>query len=442
MKTTRRSFLKSSMAVPFILPSTLSIANTLANDRIRTGLIGAGRMGASLLNNFRHNTQVVAVSDVDTNRREHFTKLTNEFYKQNPKHGEAICKSYENYEDLIARDDIDAVVIATPDHWHATQIIDAVRAGKDVYSEKPLTHDMAESVEVMREVEKAGRVLQTGSWQRSTNEFRIAAELVRNETAGKVLSITTSFGGPSRPYDLPEEPMEPGLNWNLWLGPAPKLPYNSLVCPRGIIDHFPLWRRYTEFSGGWLADMAAHHLDIVQWALDMDNSGPVKAVPPKNPKAGNGAKLVYANGLEVEHTSGIAITFKCENGIIQVDRGKFNFEMDGKTIAKFTKREDGGTLRHKLKYVEDNFLKDATIRLQKNIKGHSGDFLQCMKTRKKPIANEIVGARTAICCHLLNMTYHKAQEIKWNPETNTFADSSCNPEWLTGSRRDYKNAKV
>jgi len=437
MKTTRRSFLKASLVMPMVMPLSFSWAKTTANDRIRVGFIGMGRQNRGLLKNFMYRTQVVAVCDVDTTRREDALKKANEFYSKNPKYGKPICKAYVDFEDIVARDDIDAICIATPDHWHAMQTIASLRTGKDVYCEKPLTHDISESVEVMKEVAANKRVLQTGSWQRSKSEFRIACELVRNRVAGEILHINSGFSGPPRPCDLPGEPMEPGLDWNRWVGPAPIRPYNSALSPRGMHKHFPAWRRYTEFGGGGVADMGAHHLDIIQWALDMDNSGPVKVLAVKKDNATNGASLVYANGVKVNHRGGTAVDVVCANGRIQVNRSSFNFVLDGKTIAKFTRRQDGGSLRQALAIAEKQCLKNAKIRLEK-IDNHVENFLDCMRSRKKPLASDIVGSRSAICCHLLNMTYAHQQDIKWDPEKCAFADGSGNTKWLTGSRRDYK----
>lgn len=437
MQTTRRQILKAAIAVPVIIPSAVWAVKAPPSEQIRVGVVGTGRLIQGLLPSFLHASKVVAVCDVDTTRREDAQQKVKKHYAET---GNNDCDAYENYEDLLARDDIDAVVIATPDHWHAIITIAALRAGKDVYCEKPLTHDIAESIAIMKEVEKTGRVLQTGSWQRSKKEFRVACELARNGIAGKVESVTTSFGDPARPCDLPEETMEPGLDWNQWVGPAPTHPYNSELSPRGVHKHFPQWRRYREFGGGGLADMGAHHLDIVQWALGMDASGPVKALPPEDPNAKRGTRLVYANGVEVTHTPGFDVDMKCSNGRIQVGRGKFHLELEGKTFAKFTQKEDGGSLDRAVILTEEEFLKDAKVRLYKPDGSHVEDFLKSMRTRKKPLTDEIIGSRSAICCHLMNLAYEHHQPIMWDPIKLAFSDTSCNPKWLTGSQRDYKKS--
>lgn len=411
----------------------ISLGNASRGEfsQLRVGFIGMGKMSDGLLNNFMTRTAVLAVCDVDTTRRERALQRVNQHY------GNKDCTAYVDYLELLARDDIDAVVIVTPDHWHATMVIDAARAGKDIYCEKPLTHDIDEAIRVMQEVEQSGVVLQTGSQQRSNKEFRLAAELVRNEIAGKVIKIRSSFWGPGRPCNLDEETLEPGLDWNRWLGPAQMRPYHSTLSPRGFPESFPQWRAFREFGGGGVCDMGAHHLDIIQWALNMDQSGPVAALPPPDLGNGEGARLVYDNGIEVSRENGFHVDFECENGRIQASRGKFQFDLEGKTIQKFLTREDGGSLNRAVALTEREFLPNAKIRLPRSKKGHANDFLECVISRGKPIAHVEAGARSAICCHLMNLSYYHQQPIHWDPQQLTFSDNTCDLAWLTGSRRQY-----
>ncbi len=438
MKITRRTFLKAAAATPLITPSATWAGSTAANSRITVGLIGMGRMSQSLLNHFLFRTQVLAVCDVDKTRRDHAKKTVNDFYTNNKNLGKPDCKAYLNYEDMLAREDIDTVIIITPDHWHALMTQDAVRAGKDVYCEKPLTHSIAETVDVMDEVAKHDRILQTGSQQRSGREFRVSCELARNGAIGEIERIECAFGGGPVPCDLPEEPMEPGLDWNLWLGPAPMRPYNSELSPRGIHEHFPHWRRFIEYGGGSVADWGAHHIDIAHWAMGMDDSGPVEILPPENKDASHGVRLKYANGVEVIHTGdGFGVHMFGTEGEIMVDRGKFWFIREGETVAKFTQREDGGSLRHSLVKAESEFLEDPEVRLHRVDDTHVDDFLRSVESRKTPIANEQAGGRTAIACHLINLAYLHREPMKWDPDKLTFAENTGNSDWLVGNRRDY-----
>jgi predicted dehydrogenase len=337
---------------------------------------------------------------------------------------------------LLARKDIDAVCIATPDHWHAIITLAALRAGKDVYCEKPLTHNIHEALEVMKAVPANQRVLQTGSMQRSSSEFRVACELVRNGIIGQLKSVECDFGAPPIPCDLPEEPMEKGLDWNLWVGPAPMRPYNSILSPRGIHKGFPRWRLYAEYGGGMVTDWGAHHIDIAQWGLGMDASGPVQVLPPPNKGDKDGAMLVYANGITVKHVDGFGVDFVGTEGRVRVNRRKFIFEHGGKTIASYKGKEDEDTsLSLELRKAEQGFLKGAKVKLYAS-ENHLGDFLSCVKSRQKPITNEQIGGRTVICCHLMNLAYQHHQKIEWNPDQLTFANGSGDPKWLS---RDYRS---
>ena len=435
--TSRRSFLKQAAitaAVPFILPSRLWAAEAKPNMRLTMGFIGMGKQSQGLLGGFLGlETQVVAVCDVDATRRNQAQQRVDEHYR-NARQKAAPCAAYNDFREIINRKDIDAVCIATPDHWHAIIMLAALRAGKDVYCEKPLTHNIHEAIEVMRSVDRHRRVLQTGSMQRSMSEFRVACELVRNGAIGKIQRVECSFGDPGIPCDLGEEAMEPGLDWNLWVGPAPVRPYNSVLSPRGVHNHFPNWRTYREFGGGMVTDWGAHHLDIAQWGLGMDASGPVEVLPPEQPGAKRGAKLVYANGVVVEHKDGFGADFFGTEGRIQVNRGRFTFQRGNEVIASFTDQTDT-SCAFEVRKAQEAFLKNARIKLYVS-NNHLSDFLSCVQSRQKPITSEQVGGRSAICCHLMNLAYYHGQKLKWNPKKFAFAGGTGNPKWLT---RDYRN---
>jgi predicted dehydrogenase len=440
MKTSRRSFIKNSVALsaaPFILPSSVWGAEVNPNDRIVMGFVGVGKQNRYLLENFlnQRRVEVVAVCDVDTTRRESAQQMVNEHYTARPENGAADCKAYTDFRELIARDDIDAVCIATPDHWHAIITIAALDSGKDVYCEKPLTHNIHEAKAVMAAVKRNNRVLQTGSMQRSSKEFRIACELVRNGLIGKISQVKCSFGPPGIPCDLPEEKMEPGLDWDMWIGPGPMRPYSSVLSPRGVHDHFPDWRNYKEYGGGMVCDWGAHHLDITQWGLGMDHSGPTEAHPPEDPKATSGATLRYKNGVTVIHDGGFGIEFFGSDGEVKVNRGRFEFYLNGKKIAGFNSREDGTSLTTELLRVDKEYLSHARVKLYES-RGHTRNFIDCMHTRERPITNEEVGGRSATCCHLLNQVYYNQKSILWKPKKMRFAKNGGDPEWLT---RHYRS---
>ncbi|MBI1320672.1 MAG: gfo/Idh/MocA family oxidoreductase [Candidatus Hydrogenedens sp.] len=444
MTTNRRTFLKTAAAfsaAPFLLPSNVWAAETNPNDRIVMGFIGMGKQSRHLMSSFIQDkrVQVVAVCDVDTTRREDARQRVIDFYTNRPEMGAAECAGYNDFRELIGRGDLDAVCIATPDHWHTIPILTALEAGLDVYCEKPLTHNIQQAIDVMEAVDKHGRVLQTGSMQRSMEEFRVACELVRNGAIGKISHVECSFGPPGRPCDLPEEDMEPGLDWDMWIGPGPMRPYNSVLSPRGIHDHFPDWRSYKEYGGGMVCDWGAHHLDIAQWGLDMDASGPEKIVPPEDPAAVEGAVMHYDGDIQVIHKDGFGVHFYGAGGEVKVNRGRFEFILDGKRVAGFVDREDGGSLESAILFVQDEYLKDAKIKLYAS-NDHIRDFLGCMESRKKPITSEQVGGRSAICCHLMNQAYYNHETLRWNPKRLRFALGGGKKEWLTENYREPWNA--
>ena len=427
----RRSFLQSTAvaSAPFILPSGIWSADIKPNDKIVVGFIGMGIQNRGLQNRFMGDKNVVcvAVSDCDTTRRNAARDRANKRYQNED------CKAYVDFRELIARDDIDAVSIATPDHWHAIQTIAAVNSGKDVYCEKPLTHNVHESVEVMKAVKKNKAILQTGSMQRSSREFRVACELVRNGVIGKVERTAVNVGPPGVPCDLPTEKMEPGLDWNKWVGPGPMRGYSSVLSPRGVHGHFPNWRNYKEYGGGMVCDWGAHMIDIVHWGLGVDNSGPVATIPAENPKAMKGAQLVYAGDVPLMHGTGMGSSFYGTEGRVECHRGRIGLWLGEKFIAGRTGGDRNVNLGRELDKMESEYLKDAKVKLYRS-NSHIPDFLNSMRTRKKSCTHEIIGARTSIACHLLNQTYYNHAVIKWNPKKNTFAKGG-DPKWLT---RDYR----
>ncbi len=440
MTISRRSFIAqtaTAVLAPLILPACVTAKKSTQNSMINMGFIGMGIQNRGLLDAFLHhkNVRVLAVCDVDTTRRTAAQERVNEYYKAHPEIGAPECAAYPDFRELIARKDIDGVSIATPDHWHAIPTIAALESGKDVYCEKPLTHTVHEAIAVMNTVKKTKRVLQTGSMQRSMEEFRVACELVRNGMIGKVERVTCQVGDPGRPCDLPEETAEPGLDWNYWLGPAPVRPYNSVLSPRGVHKHFPNWRTYSEYGGGGICDFGAHHFDIAQWGLDMDDSGPVVVRPPEKDTDLRGANWTYENGITVTQVGdGFNTHFYGTEGEARVSRGQFEFWQKGKKIAGFTKREDGGSLSSVLTLVEKEYLSNAKIQLYHS-KDHIKDFLECVVSRKQPITNAQVGGHSAIVCHLVNQAYYNHKVIKWDPKKLCFAEGGGKAEWLTYNYR-------
>jgi predicted dehydrogenase len=421
---TRRNFLHRSAIVaagaPLIIPASAlgTDEQPAASARISLGFIGLGTQGRYLLGRFltHKDAQVRAVCDVDTNRRNNARKIVEGRYAEQMKSGiYKGCDVYNDFRDLLARKDIDAVVIAVPDHWHAIPVLEACRAGKDIYCEKPLSLTIHEAKLMMDTVRRHKRVFQTGSQQRSDNEFRLACELVRSGRIGKVRTVYVNVGGPPRPCDLGEEKAEPGLDWDRWLGPAPRRPYNSVLAPRGVHNHFPNWRNYVEYSGGMMTDWGAHHFDITQWGLGMDQSGPIEIIPPKDPKATTGLRYVYAGGVEVIHGPGArGVRFVGADGEVNVDRG-FLMSKPAELIKVPIGTND--------------------VHLPRSV-GHQRDWLDCVRSRRSPICDVEIGARSVTVCHLGNLAYLHHRRLRWDPQNWHFVGNDGDNKWLDREHRD------
>jgi predicted dehydrogenase len=359
----------------------------------------------------------VAVCDVDTTRREHAKKLVDD------KNGNSDCKAFVDYRELLAMKEIDAVVICTPDHWHLNQVLDSCAAGKDIYCEKPLTLNLSEGPRMIGAVRKHKRVFQTGSQQRTEfdGKFRTACEYVRSGRIGEVLTVHVGVPTSSVFCDLPEEKMEQGLDWDRWLGPAPVRPYNSVLSPRGIHTHYPQWRKYREYSGGGLTDMGAHNFDIAQWGLGKDESGPTEVIPPRDEKAEYGATLLYAGGPRVVHGGPDGITFIGTKGQIHVFRDRLSSIPDD--ILKVP-------------------LKDEDVKLPK-APSQIRNWLDCVKSREKPICDVEIGARSIACAHLCNLAYWHRKRLRWDPAKWEFVGDTEADEWREYERRKgYEAPKV
>ena len=418
VRITRRAFSAGATSIAPLLVSRHIFGdqnNAAANEKISLAAIGVGKMMYDFhLPHFvkMPDVKVVAVCDVDTTRRNAGKKRVDDAY------GNHHCASYVDYRDLLQRNDLDAVVCATPDHWHANIILDTCQAGKDMYCEKPLTNNLAEAKMVMDAVHASEIIFQTGSQQRANTNFRHACELVRNGYIGKVIRVEVGVGGPPRTCDLPGEDAEPGLDWDRWLGPAPMRPYNSELSPRGMHKHFPNWRSFKEYAGGGMTDWGAHHFDIAQWGLGMDKSGPVEIVPPHNAKSKTGVKFIYDNGAELIHGGREGITFYGSDGEIFVNRGRL--ESKPESITQSTIGED-----------EIHLYRSPG----NSHAGHRQDWVNCMKQRRQPNCPIEIGARTVAVCHLGNLAYLHAEELagktlKWDPQTWKFiGDYSAANRW-------------
>ncbi|QMW06190.1 Gfo/Idh/MocA family protein [Spirosoma foliorum] len=373
------------------------------SDVISLGFIGTGKQGKGLINSFlgTNEARIVAISEVYKAKSQLALDRIKAHYEKNTQLGAySDVPVYTDFRDLLARKDVDAVVIATPDHWHAAMAVRAAEAGKDIYCEKPLALTVKEGRAMVNAARKYNRVFQTGSMQRSWPEFRQTAELIRNGYIGTVKSIKVNVGPPPTPYDLPAEPIPDGLDWSKWLGPNAPVAFNSELAPPISKDVFPNWRNYREFGGGMVTDWGAHMFDIVQWSLDMDNSGPVEVIAPDGK----------------EHPF---LTYRYDNGIVMTHE-----KWDWSNAILFTGTE--GELRVQRKKLETTPSSLATKVIGENEKhvyhsdNHYKDFFDAMRKRSKPICDVEIGHRTASVCNIGNIAYRLKRPLQWNPKKEQF----------------------
>jgi predicted dehydrogenase len=404
---TRRSFFAASAVA--LAASTLR-AEEKPSGRITLGFIGLGMMGRGHLGGFLGNpaVQVVAVSDIEPTRLETAKKTVEARYTKDKAKGTwKGCAALPDFRDLLARKDIDAVVIATPDHWHAVHSVLAAEAKKDIYCEKPLTNSIDHGRRVVSAVKKHERVFQTGSQQRSEygGKFKKAAEYVRNGRIGKIKTVRIGVGAPARACDLKESRPPAGTDWDMWLGPAAYRGYSEVLCPKGNHKHYPAFRDYREYAGGQFADMGAHHFDIAQWALGMDDSGPVKIEPPEDEKATQGLKFTYASGVVMIHGGPSGCTFEGSEGTIYVDRD----------VLKATPKD-----------LFETPLGEKDVRLNPST-NHHANWIECIKSRKDTICTAEIGHRTSTVCQLGNIGYWLGRALKWDPAREQFTgDAEAN----------------
>ncbi len=422
----RRNFLrKSAVAVAgfTIIPrSVLGGPNYIVpSDQINLGIIGCGAQGRWILGpEFAKRANLIAACDCESRQLQAMQEII-EAETQKAK-GKAYkgFKQYADYKELLDRKDIDGVIIATPDHWHAVQTIDACRAGKDVYVEKPMSHSIEEGRAMANAVEKYNRVLQVGNMQRSWRNFRHACELVRNGYIGDIKEIKVSVGPPPIAYNLEPQPVPPTLNWEAWVGPAPMNPYNDELAPPMERKTFPNWRNYKEYGGGMVCDWGTHMFDIAQWAMGMDDSGPIEFIPADGREL-KALTMQYPNGTIMTHEKfrkddGNAVRFIGSNGVIDISRSFLD------------------TIPAKL---QDHVIGDNEIRLYKS-DDHYDDFLQAMKTRKQPLSTVEIGHRTVSLCHIVNLCYEFNRKLTWNPQKEEFfMDDEANKRRSNPIRAPY-----
>ncbi|WP_316751953.1 Gfo/Idh/MocA family oxidoreductase [Pedobacter gandavensis] len=422
----RRDFLKGAAILSsfMIVPRHVlgGVGFIAPSDQIALGFIGTGKQSFGLFNSFRgiDKVRILAACDVHKTKMNLFADEVNQFYAgRNASGSSNSCYRDDDFRTLLNRKDIDAVVIAVPDHWHAPIAVRAAAAGKDIYCEKPLSLSIGEGRAMVNATNKYKRVFQTGSMQRSHEEFRKTALIMRNGCLGDIQSIKVSIGGAPLPYDLPQEEVPAGLDWNFWLGPNEYVHYNNLLNPTlAKPSNWAKWRYYQGLGGGDVTDWGAHMFDIVQWGLDMDKSGPELITPP-NGKDQPFLSLTYANGIKVTHENfgkNNAIQIIGSKGKLEVQRGSLVTDPINLKDHVFSESE-------KKVYVSTN---------------HYLDFINAIQQRGETVASVETGHRTATVGNLANIAYTLKRPLKWDPvkekfdndkEANQLTTRSMKKEW-------------
>lgn len=409
----RRSFLKAGLAgaAGTVLFPFVSRANPLgANSRVRVGIVGCGQymkthFGWALTH---PGIELAALCDVKP--------WAIEEYMERLKPVNPAAMTTADYGDIMAREDIDAVLVAPPDHWHAGVAIAAMRSGKDVYVEKPMCRTLDEATAMVDAERRYGRILQVGSMQRSDPAMRRAAEIVRNGWIGQVREVEVNFLGDFPPETLlPEESVPPGFEYDRWLGPAPWRPYNAF---RVLGNYGTGWRCFWDYGSRKNGDWGAHHFDIVQWALGMDGSGPELFVPQGYEGAPH-QYHVYPGGLKVSaskggnHAKGFMIRFIGSEGEVRTSRGVL--ETTPPSLAARTPSSS------EVRLYESN--------------DHRQNWLDSIITRRPPICPASIGAGTLDICALSGIAERLARPVKWNPAKREIVDDAQAAQFADSPRR-------
>ena len=434
-KPSRRKFLTTSLCAGGLIGSGLAGDGLLSGggyhtataddqprakvERLGVGSIGLRYQGSVVAHKAQMYGDIVAVCDVDKNVRD----TAKAAFGSTP-------RDFEDYRDLLKRPDVDIVTIGTPDHWHTKMVIDACRAGKDVYCEKPLTLTIDEGKLLAKVVQETGRVVQVGSWQRSDQRFRLAVEMVRQGRIGKLQSVDVVLGKNKTGGPFAQRPVPTNLNWDRWQGQTPDVPYLEER------SHYT-FRWWYEYSGGQMTDWGAHHLDIAQWAI---NSLPVEIDgQAKYPTVTNGFNVAidfgvtyrYANGvtMTVRDTGRNGIMFTGDEGRIFVNRGT----VEGKPVEDLA----SAPLPRDTFSVYDFDNGDRPERAGKldAIINHMGNFFDCVQSRRTPISDIESQHRSVSTCHLGNISMRLGRKLTWDHELEEFKGDAEANQFLSREQR-------
>lgn len=387
-------------------------AQTGPNERIRVGAIGVGGRASLLLQQLPESAEIVALCDCNVPRAEAFKAKAGGNWPV-----------LQDHRKLLERKDIDAVIVATGEFQRVLPCIEACQAGKDVYAEKPLTLYVREGRVLVDAVRRYNRVLQVGSQQRSMEMNRVACELIRNGGLGKILEVRAMnyTGAEAAPAKTLEEQSVPtGLDWNTWLNQAAWRPFHS---------DWMGWMRWRDFSGGEMTNWGAHGVDQIQWALGMDGTGPVEMSPLSDGPNGQVA-MRYANGVKVNfvlqqgHGPMGGAVFVCEKGKLEINRNKFTSNPPEIAVE----------LQKKLDVAEEERKWSDELALWQ-AKWHMQNWLDCIRSRKQPVADVEIGHRSITVCHLANITRAVGRPLRWDPAREQFIGDEQANRYLDRPRR-------
>ncbi|MBT6448428.1 MAG: Gfo/Idh/MocA family oxidoreductase [Flavobacteriaceae bacterium] len=447
----RRNFIKktsvasaTTFLAPTILPSGI-FGKTTANKKINIGQIGCGRIARDhdIPGVMQYdNARLIAVCDVDSKRMNDAKILVETYYNKKLGSNKVVdVKMYGDYKELLENKDIDAVVISTPDHWHAQPAIEAALAGKDIYLQKPTSLTVEEGRVLSDIIQKKGTILQVGTQQRSMAQFRIAAELVRNGRIGKLHTVKVGLpGDPSGP-EASKMPLPSNLNYDMWLGQTPLMDYTEIaVHPKEDYSR-PGWLRIEQFGAGMITGWGQHHYDSAAWGMDTELTGPVSVqAVAEFPKSGlwnvHGdfmSKAEYENGITMYTSSGgytNGIKYIGTDGWIFVSRGAYTASAsDPVTADKSSKALDASDPKILTSIIGSN-----EIHLYKSDEQH-GNWLECIETKKPPISTVEMGHRACTVCLITHISMKLNRKLNWNPKTEKFINDDEANSMLTRSQR-------
>ena len=445
----RRKFLHHSTiasvalsGIPSIVPASVFGKNAPSN-RINVGAIGNGRIsrGHDMPGVWKHDfAQIMAVCDLDSKRVGEAKDLVNNYYtKKTGKPFDGV-KTYTDYRELLQNKDIDAVIISTPDHWHALNTIHAVNAGKDVYLQKPASLTIAEGRAVSEAVQRSGRIFQIGSQQRSSPQFRYAAELVRNGRIGKLKTVYVGLPGDPSGEEEPEMPVPSNLNYDMWLGSTPFAYYTEKrVHPQSGYDR-PGWLRCEQFGAGMITGWGSHHIDCAHWAMNTEKTGPIEIwghadFPAKGLWNVHGifkTEALYENGVHMVVSNELpnGIKFEGTEGWIFVTRGNYRATASDPTpVANAVKPLEASDEK-----IIHSVIGPNEVHLYES-SDHHGNWLDSIRTRKEPIAPVEVAHRSCSACLLHHVAMKLKRKIYWDPAKEQFRNDEEANKMLSRSQR-------